>query len=230
MRARQAGRVRLGRGVAGLMILPWLALASPAAAQELRLADGRTAVPAGIVPLGPIEAGPWELRDPGEVRLDRHGRVRAQLRAADGGWLQARLVEDGLAMVAPAGDVSAAALDELLRRERAARLAGRGRWAGHDLGPWPAEAVSAPLGSFVLVRGTVQGVTRRQEHAYLDFGTDWRRDFTVRCETSRLKDLAAAGLDVAGLAGKRILVRGWLFENAGPMMELVHPLQVEVEE
>ena len=216
--------------MAGLLTLPWLATGSAALGQELPLADGRTAVPAGIVAVGPIEPDGWELRGSDEVGLDRHGRVRAQLRAASGEWLQGRMVLDGQALVAPAGDVARATLDELLRRERAARLARQGRWQGGDLGPWPAEAVAARSGSFVLVRGRVLAVSRRQEHAYLDFGSDWRNDFTVRCEVSRLKELAAAGLDVAGLAGKRILVRGWLFENAGPMIELVHPLQIEVEE
>jgi hypothetical protein len=34
---------------------------------------------------------------------------------------------------------------------------------------------------------------------------------------------------VGALVGKRILVRGWLFESAGLMVELVHPAQIEVE-
>jgi hypothetical protein len=73
-------------------------------------------------------------------------------------------------------------------------------------------------------------VSRRYEHTFLDFGEDWRRDFTIRAETRSLARLARDGLDVLGLAGKRILVRGWLFSHAGPMVELMHARQIEVEE
>ena len=73
-------------------------------------------------------------------------------------------------------------------------------------------------------------VARRGAFTYLDFGADWRRDFTLRAESRDLARFARAGLDVAALAGRRILARGWLFESAGPMIELVHPAQIEVEE
>ncbi len=231
MRGRQAGRMRGWAGRWGVAALLAGGFAAAAPAQELRLADGRAVVPAGIVALAPPDAATAvALRDPAATGLDRHGRVRAQLRDADGAWLQARLVGEGRALVAPAADVPDAVLVELLGLERAAREAGRGRWADGGLGPLPAEAVTAPAGSFVLVRGTVRAVTRRQDLTYLDFGPDWRQDFTVRADTRSLNGFARAGLDVAALAGKRILVRGWLFENAGPMVELVHPLQIEVEE
>jgi micrococcal nuclease len=126
----------------------------------------------------------------------------------DGAWLQAQLVERGLAVVAPAGDVPDEVLRDLLRLEGEARAAGRGRWTGGGPGPYPAEAVAASRGSFVLVQGVVRAVSRRQELTYLDFGLDWRRDFTVRVETARLAKFARAGLDVGDLTGKRILVRG----------------------
>ena len=89
--------------------------------------------------------------------------------------------------------------------------------------------MAAQQGDYVLVRGRVREVARRQEFLYLNFGEDWRRDFTVRAETRDLRRLAAAGLDLAGLAGRNILVRGYLFEAAGPMIEVTHPAQIEVE-
>ena len=223
MRRRQARWAALALG---------LATAGAAAhADGLRLSDGREAVAAGIVIAAPQPvAGPVELRAPADPTLDRHGRVRGQLRASDGSWLQATLVEQGRAVVAPAGDVPAAVLTELLARERDARSAGRGLWAAGATGPWPAERVAAPRGSFTLVHGTVRAVVRRHDYSYLDFGSDWRRDFSVRIEQRDLKRLAAAGIEPAALVGRRVLVRGWLFESAGPMLELVHPAQLEVLE
>ena len=208
-----------------------MAVAGSAPAQELRLADGREAVAAGIFVTGavPAMAGLVPV-DLAAVVLDRHGRVRAQLRAADGAWLQAALVARGQAIVAPAGDLSATDLASLLALERAAREERQGVWADGRHGPWPAERVAARRGEYVLVRGTVAAVARRGAFTFLDFGTDWRQDFTLRAENRDLAPFRRAGLDIAGLTGRRILARGWLFESAGPMIELVHPAQIEVEE
>ncbi|MGD9510735.1 MAG: thermonuclease family protein [Geminicoccaceae bacterium] len=205
--------------------------AEGARAEELSLIDGRATVAAGIVLVGAAAAvGDLTPVDPAGVVLDRHGRVRAQLRAADGSWLQASLVASGQAVVAPADDVATADLGRLLALERTARDQRLGVWADGRHGPWPAERVAARRGAFVLVRGTVSAVARRGRFTYLDFGADWRRDFTLRAENRDLAGFARAGLAVETLAGRRILARGWLFESAGPMIELVHPAQIEVEE
>ena len=143
--------------------------------------------------------------------------------------MQGALVEKGRAIVAPAADVDAALTSELLRLEQGARLAGLGVWADGRVGPWPAQEVAGQPGDYALVRGRVREVARRQEFLYLNFGEDWRRDFTVRAQTRDLRRLAAAGLDLAGLTGRNILVRGYLFDVAGPMIEVTHPAQIEVE-
>ena len=205
--------------------------AAGAQAQELRLADGRAAVAAGVVIVGaPPDAGALAPADAGPAVLDRHGRARVQLRDAGGHWLQADLVASGRAIVAPAEDAPPDSLGRLLALERAARADRLGLWRDGGHGPWPAQRVAARRGEFVLVEGRVAAVARRGAYTYLDFGADWRRDFTLRAETGELDRFAAAGLDLERLAGRRILARGWLFESAGPMIELVHPAQIEVEE
>ena len=61
--------------------------------------------------------------------LDRHGRLRVQVHADAGAWLQGELVRRGLALVAPAPDVPEPVLAALLALERAARATGQGLWA-----------------------------------------------------------------------------------------------------
>jgi hypothetical protein len=148
----------------------------------------------------------------------------------DGRWLQGALVERGLAVAAPAADVDPPVLAELLRLERAARSAGLGVWSEGRAGRWPAERVEAKAGKYVLVRGTVREVARRQEFLYLNFGADRRSDFTVRAEPRQAAALARLGVDLGALVGRTILVRGYLFEVNGPMIEVGHPAQIEVEE
>jgi hypothetical protein len=66
------------------------------------------------------------------------------------------------------------------------------------------------------------------DRLYLNFGEDRRRDFTVRVERATVRAVAGAGLDLAALAGRNVLVRGWLIHSGGPMVEVTGPAQVEV--
>lgn len=209
----------------------------PPEAGTVRLDDGRLVRLAGIAFPGDAAAAVADLLagapihlDPEPPPLDRHGRLRAQVRDDAGGWLQGDLVRSGLALVAPAADVPPAVLADLLALEQEARAARRGLWADDRLGPWPARRVAATRGRFVLVQGRVLDVARAQDFIYLNFGDDWRRDFTVRVEAGRRRALARAGLDLDALAGRNVLVRGTLFEANGPMIELTHPAQIEILE
>jgi endonuclease YncB( thermonuclease family) len=208
--------------------------------EEVALGDGRIVRLAGIhVPDGseaaPVleaalgTAGEASVRlDPPSPPLDRHGRLRAQLHGA--GWVQGEFVRQGLALVAPAPDVPDAVLTALLAIEREAREDRRGLWAEGAQGPWPAARVAVPVGAYVLVQGRVQDVARVQDFVYLNFGSDWRRDFTLRAPAGLARRLAREGLDLEGLEGRNLLVRGPVFETNGPMIELVHPAQIEVLE
>jgi endonuclease YncB( thermonuclease family) len=212
--------------------------------QELLLADGRTVRLAGIwvdpadgaaasaasAALASWLDGRLVTLDPPPAAADRHGRLRAQARAREGMWLQGELVRRGFAVAAPAPDVADGRVAQPLALEREARLAARGVWSGGAVGPWPAERVAAERGRYVLVSGRVREVARVQDQVYLNFGEDWRSDFTLRAEARRARAFAKAGLDLERLAGRNVLARGHLFEIGGPMIELVHPAQIGVVE
>ena len=141
-------------------------------------------------------------------------------------WLQGALLEAGLARVETFADNHRRASD-MLAIEAAARGAGRGLWSDprfRVLGA--AEAETAGEG-FHLVEGRVVRVVERRDRFYLDFGQDWRRDFSV---TILKRDRAAfktAGLDPAELGDARLRVRGWMRMFNGPMIDLTHPQQIE---
>lgn len=227
-----------GRGVAAATEPPFLA--ELPAADQLHLVDGRVVRLAGIhVPTGPVAAqaraavAEWlppgaAVRLPEQMPLDRHGRLLAQVHDAEGRWLQERLVQAGLALVAPNEAMDLAAAQELLLVERQARAARRGLWHDPDLVVQRAGRVEAPVGTYILVEGRVQAVARGREFVYLNFGADWRRDFTIRASFAQARQVARAGLDLELLAGRNLEVRGWLFEADGPMIEVVHPAQIEV--
>ena len=63
---------------------------------------------------------------------------------------------------------------------------------------------------------------------FLNFGEDWRSDFTVSIAAKPRRQLAEAGLDPGAMQGKMLRVRGWIKSRNGPLIEIVQPEQVEV--
>jgi endonuclease YncB( thermonuclease family) len=158
---------------------------------------------------------------------DRHGRLVAQVQRPDGLWLQGALLEVGLAQVQTRpGEVSRAAA--MLAREQAARDAGRGLWAQAAFAPQPANGAGRLVGSFQIVEGRVVRVAPTERFVYLNFGQDWRSDFTVRVPRDTERSLRQAGIDLERLAGREVEVRGFVLEAGGPLIELSHPEQLQV--
>jgi micrococcal nuclease len=207
----------------------------------LELADGRIVRLAGIrLPNGEgasdlarqgrealaglIEGREVQL-DQASVTRDRYGRLVAQAQRQDGLWLQGALLENGLAQVQTRpGEVSRAAA--MLAREQAARDAGLGLWAQAAFAPHPADRVGRLVGSFQIVQGRVVRVAPTERFVYLNFGQDWRSDFTLRVPRETARSLRQAGVDLEQLAGRAIEVRGYLLEAGGPLIELSHPEQM----
>jgi endonuclease YncB( thermonuclease family) len=164
----------------------------------------------------------------GGTERDRYGRWLAHLfRAEDGLWLQGEMLRLGLARVYSFPD-NRAAVAALLALERDARAAELGIWA------LPAYAIRAPeetdalLDRFEIVEGVVLDAAAANGRVYLNFGADWRTDFTVSIAGQSLALFAQAGLDPLALERRRIRVRGWIERYNGPTIEATHPEQVEL--
>lgn len=162
-----------------------------------------------------------------ERPVDRYGRLLAQVYLADGRWLQGELLREGLARVATSAD-SRAEAKRMQVIEAEAREARRGLWAS------PVYAIASPttvrdrVGSFAVVEGEVVAARRVKNRVYLNFGSDWRDDFTVTIAAAALPLFAEARLDPLALAGKSVRVRGWVERYNGPAIEATHPEQIEV--
>ncbi|MGH6945619.1 MAG: thermonuclease family protein, partial [Geminicoccaceae bacterium] len=162
-----------------------------------------------------------------EAAYDRYGRLVAQIERADGLWLQGALLEQGLAQVQTRpGEVFRAR--EMLDLERAARKERRGLWAEPALRPCPADQARRRVGSFQIVQGRVARVAPTRSFVYLNFGADWRRDFTLRLPLELKERFARSGLGPQTLAGRRIEVRGFVLWAGGPLIELSHPEQLQL--
>jgi endonuclease YncB( thermonuclease family) len=167
----------------------------------------------------------------GGRRRDRHGRALAHVVRNDRLWIQRAMLERGMARVYSFAD-NRALVGALYEVERSARAARRGIWGHPFYRVRTPESLLRDVGSFQLVEGTILAAARVRGRVYLNFGADWREDFTVTVAPRQRRAFerawAAAGLpEVSALAGRRVRVRGWIDSYNGPMIEASHPEQIE---
>jgi micrococcal nuclease len=166
----------------------------------------------------------------GGMRQDRHRRTLAHLyRSADGLWIQGEMLRRGMARVYTFSDNRALAA-EMLALEGEARAAGRGIWGHAFYAVRQIDKLDGFGDSFQLIEGRVLKFAKRSDYIFLNFGVDYKTDFTVvigRLDWPRFEE---AAIDPQNLAGKTIRARGWLEYWNGPMLRVTHPEQIEVLE
>jgi len=164
---------------------------------------------------------------PADAPRDRYGRTIAQV-FADGTWVQAALLQAGEVRVAP-DLASAPCAKALLAAEVEARERRSGLWRGGFRVQDP-DSIRNRVGSFQIVEGAVVTATVTRGHAFINFGADYRTDFTVTIEPEDMRTFRQVKFDVAALTGKRIRVRGWVEFYNGPEITLTTPAAIEVLE
>ncbi|MDH5748139.1 MAG: thermonuclease family protein [Rhodospirillales bacterium] len=163
----------------------------------------------------------------GGAPMDRHGRLLAHLHDEDGRWVQGELLRLGLARVYSFPDNRARVAD-MLKLEAEARAQRRGIWALRFYEVRTAETVAGGFNTFQLVEGRVRDTAKVKGTVYLNFGADWRSDFTISVSSRAARMFTKAGIDLLQLKGRIVRVRGWLKKRNGPMIEATHPEQIEI--
>jgi endonuclease YncB( thermonuclease family) len=165
--------------------------------------------------------------------IDRYGRILADALASRDGYpasAQKTLLSQGLARISPRSG-EPGCLAELRAAERVGRIARLGLWGDPRYIPKAAEnvvALSAERGRFTLVEGKVVSVRESGGTIYMNFGRRWSEDFTVTILKRNERQFIEAGLRPSGLAGRRVVVRGWVEERGGPWIEATGPEQIEI--
>ncbi|MEQ8734157.1 MAG: thermonuclease family protein [Rhodospirillaceae bacterium] len=217
----------------------------------LQLTDGRevrlTGIQAPKLPLGRADFREWPLAQVAKQALedltagqpiklyvdgngqDRYGRVLAQAVREDRLWLQGEMVRRGLARVYTFSDNRSMAA-ALLLKESEAREEGLGIWslayyAVRDSEP---ENLERYFGTFQLIEGTVVEAARVRGRVYLNFGADYRTDFTASLDRQSDRLFQQSDLDPLTFKGQRLRVRGWVKDFNGPLIDITHPEQIEI--
>ncbi len=170
----------------------------------------------------------------GGRRVDRHRRLLAHVEREKAAgrpalWLQGEMLRRGLARVYSFPD-NRARVGRMLALEREARAARRGIWRLRYYRILAPEETVRAIGTFQIVEGLVLDAAVVRGRSYLNFGADWRSDFTISVVRKYRRRFSRAGIDIAALAGRRLRARGWLKWRNGPMIELNHPEQLEIVE
>ncbi len=158
---------------------------------------------------------------------DRHGRILAHLVRDDGVWVQAAMLERGLARVNGVADLRTA-MPEMLAIEAEARRSRRGIWSHPFYSIRQPQELERYLDTFQLVEGRIVDIATIRGRMYLNFGTDWREDFTVSISPQDVDPFLALGIQFESLIEERIRVRGWVYRRYGPMIDATYPEQVEI--
>jgi micrococcal nuclease len=160
---------------------------------------------------------------------DRYDRIRSQIFDENGVWLQTALLEKGLARVAllpDRGECNA----ELYAAEAKARNARLGLWALPAYAIRNPQNAGAATGTFQLVVGRVLSTAIKDGRAFLNFGEDWKTDFTVTISPEDMKTFRRMKVDPLGYRGHIVRVRGIVQSYNGPEIEAGNPKQIELLE
>jgi len=177
---------------------------------------------AGALAQGPVTAA-WASSAP-----DRYGRRRGYV-FAGGQSVETMLLAAGLAEARwrPGEEACFASFAAV---EDQAIAAGRGIWALPAFRPLAANdpSLAAENGLYRLVEGRVDSVGYGSRMIFLDFGRDFRRDFTVMVPQAVAAEMAAAGQPADTLVGRFVRVRGVIEETGGAAVRLNDAAELEV--
>ena len=171
----------------------------------------------------------------GGQQMDRHGRVLGHVfvEGVQGSeiWMQGAMLEQGLARVYSFFD-NRYCLNELYKIEAQARVDRQGIWYGDPFyairhGDKP-EQLLERLDHYEIVEGRIVNADRVGPRVYLNFGSNWKEDFTVVLERQALRLFEQEGIDPLALENSLVRVRGWIDRKDGPRIEVTHPEQIEV--
>jgi len=169
----------------------------------------------------------------GGRKEDRHARQLAHLfvdRGDERIWVQSSLIERGFSR-AYSFQGNRMCIRPLQARENSAREAKLGLWWRKTYAVLDAgrpKSIFPRMHTFQIVEGTVRGVKKTKRWTFVNFGADWKRDFTIAVKAKNRRLFAKSDLVLSSLRGRRIRVRGWIESWNGPAIKVTHPEEIEI--
>ena len=138
---------------------------------------------------------------------------------------QSALVAEGLARVVPYSDHDEF-LKFLLASEEKARRTKKGLWGLSRFRVFNAENANGAVGAYNIIEGSVREVYVGSRRTYLNFGDNYKTDFTATIPSRAHRAWRQRKLDPEDLLEKPVQVRGFVTWINGPSIECDHPFQI----
>lgn len=164
----------------------------------------------------------------GGRKMDRYGRSLAHLFTNDNIWVQGEMLKLGMARVYSFAD-NRSIVKEMLEEEYHARLQNSGIWALDFYKIKTQEDAGKYANSFQVISGRILEVAEVRSNTYLNFGEDYRSDFTIVIPNRVKRMFEEKDINLTNLKDKNIFVRGWLKYYNGPSIDLSHPEQLIIQ-
>ena len=170
-------------------------------------------------PAAPLPLAPGQRVEVKAQPTDRYGRTPVLIFEVGGkDPLQKQLLADGSAMLY--GPMAAPAAWR--KAEAGAKATKRGLWSEAALKP---DQMGEHMGEVARVKGSVTRTYKSRSMHYINFGEDWRTDFSLRIPRRAWR---AFGKEFTVADGACIEARGAVFDDNGPMIEITRPEQMEI--
>ncbi len=160
-------------------------------------------------------------------RTNRLGHHIAQItRLDDDVWVQGMLLSFGVARTRTTAHNSDMAT-QMLALEDKARQSKQGLWEMDKYAILTPEQATSHIGSYQIIEGVIHNASMNKNRIYLNFGNNWKEDFTASISAFDLKKFTKQKIYPKDWNGKKIRVRGWIESYNGPYMEIDHPKRFE---
>jgi len=172
----------------------------------------------------------YQTKDTKTGRTNRMDHEMAHLvRKKDSIWVQGLLISLGLARVRTE-KTNPEMANEMYTLERKSREDNSGLWDIEAYKVGSPEKAGPLIGAFAIVEGKILSVAMKKNSIYLNFGENWKKDFTVIIPSDVKRSLAKRKLYPLDWNGGRLRVRGWVSSLNGPSVEVDHPEALEMIE
>lgn len=170
----------------------------------------------------------YQTPSPKAGRKNRMDHSIAHLvRQKDKIWAQGLILKLGLARTRTS-QYNMELADQMMELENSARQKKLGLWEDERYKVLSPEQTKTQIDSYAIVEGKIISASMKRNKVYLNFGRNWKEDFTVAIASKDLRSFTKVHMDPKQWSGKEVRVRGWISDYYGPFMEINHPSRFEL--
>jgi len=159
---------------------------------------------------------------------DRNGYILAHVYLDQPkAWVQEAMLKAGMARVQTYVHTRNYA-EQMYKHEDTARTQKNGIWSRSFYKVYTHNWANKYIGRYQIIRGVVKNVTATGDKTYLNFGLNWRTDFTIAIDKKHLKLFETQNINPSHLKGREVVVRGWIRDWNGPLIDVSHPEQIQL--